>query len=262
MRDDPFFKDTPKKILDMDSQPMEFPVLYYDIRCITAIFTARMSSLRKLLPHSNLQPIAMWPGIGMLGISAFEYRDTSIGPYNEIAITVPVKFPPGFVVPGLAAISMMRRKVFPVYIHHLPVTTEIARKGGVYFFNYPKFLSDITFQDVGANLGVTLKEAGQLILKLSAKKLATRNSVHLKLHTYSMKGNVIMHSLVDGLAPLFGSVMMGNVAKLELGEHKISKELAGLDLSRIARSGFYAEGMMTKLYDPDQRWNADTFAII
>ena len=262
MRDAPFIKDTPRKTLDMDGQQVEFPILYYDLRCITSIFTAKTSRLNKLFPHPNFKPIEMWPGTGMLGITAFEYRDTSIGPYNEIAITIPVKFPPGFVFPGIAAISMMRRNVFPVYIHYLPVTTEIALKVGIYFWNYPKFLADITFQDQGEYLNVSLKENNRLILKMSAKKLAAKQSGRPQFHTYSLKDNIVMHALVDGWAPRLGTIMMGNVARLELGEHRISEELASLNLSKTAHSGQYTEEMMTKLHDPDQRWNVDTLAPI
>lgn len=260
MRDDPFFKDTPRRTFDMAGQTIEFPVLYYDLRFVTSIFTASTGRLKKLLPHPSFKPIEMWPGRAMLAITAFEYHDTSIGPYNEIAITIPVKFPPGFVFPGLAAISMMRKNVFPVYIHHLPVTTEIALKAGIHFWNYPKFLADIAFQDEGENLNVTLKENGGLILKMSAKKLPAQQSAAIKFHTYSIKEGVVMHALVDGRAPRLGAVMMGNVARLELGEHRISKELADLGLGKIARSGQYAEGVMTKLYDHDKRWNVDTLA--
>ena len=260
MRGSPFFKDAPRKTLDMAGQQIEFPILYYDLRCITSIFTAKTNRLKKFLPHPNFRPIEMWPGTSMLGITAFEYRDTSIGPYNEIAITIPVKFPPEFVFPGLTAISMIRKNVFPVYIHYLPVTTEIALKVGIYFWNYPKFLADITFQDKSENLEVTLKENDRLILKISARKLATKRSARLQFHTYSLKDSIVMHALVDGWAPRLGTVMMGNVARLELGEHRIGKELAELSLSSTARSGQYTEGMMTKLYDPDQRWNVDTLA--
>lgn len=169
MRDDPFFKDTQRKALDMEGESFEFPVLYYDFRMISGTFTAKTNKLKKLLPHLNFKPIEIFPGIGMVNIVAFEYRDTSIGSYNEIALSVPVKFPPRFVFPGLSAISMMRKKCFSTYIHHLPVTTEIARKGGVHFYNYPKFLSEITFQDQDEKLVVTLKEEDELILKMLAE---------------------------------------------------------------------------------------------
>ena len=142
------------------------------------------------------------------------------------------------------------------------MTTEIAVKVGVYFWNYPKFLAEITFQDQGDNLEVTLKEEGRLILKMFARKLAAKRASRIQFHTYSIKEDVVMHALADGLASRFGAVMMGNVARLELGEHRISNELAYLELSAAAHRGQYTEQMMTKLYDPDQKWNVNNLALI
>jgi len=262
MRDDPFFKDTPRKTLDMAGEPIEFPILYYDLRMIHAVFNVKNNAIKKLVPHSNYKPIEIWPGTGMLGITAFEYFDTSIGPYNEIAIAIPISFPPSFAFPGLAAISMMRKKLFHVYIHHLPVTTEIALKGGFYFWNYPKFLAEISFKDEGQNLEVILKEKGEMILKLKSRKLPLSRSSRLTFYTYSIKDRVVMRGLVEGWAPKIGETMLGSDAELELGNHRISKELAELNLTKRARGGMYAEGMMTKLYDPDIRWNVDTLGKI
>lgn len=258
MRDDPFFKDSPRNSLTVEGLTIEFPILYYDLRVIHAVFNAKTSVIKKLLPHSNYRPIEMWPGTGMLGITAFEYFDTSIGPYNEIAIAIPIRFPPSIAFPGLSAISMMRKKLFSVYIHHLPVTTDIALKGGIYFYNYPKFLAEIVFKDAGQNLEVTLKEKGEMILKLKSKKLPLNRSSKLTFYTYSIKDRVVMRGLIEGWAPKIGETMLRSDAELELGDHRISKELAELNLSKTAWSGIYAEGMMTKLYDPDIRWNVDT----
>jgi hypothetical protein len=262
MRDDPFFKDTPKKTLDMAGEPIEFPILYYDLRMIHVVFNVKNSAIKKLVPHSNYKPIEIWPGTGMLGITAFEYFDTSIGAYNEIAISIPIKFPPSLTFPRLTAISMMRKKLFSVYIHHLPVTTEIALKGGIYFWNHPKFLSEISFKDEGQNLEVILKEKGEMILKLKSRKLPLNRSSRLTFYTYSIKDRVVMRGLVEGRAPKIGETTLGSGAELELGNHRISKELAELNLSKRARVGMYAEGMMTKLYDPDIRWNVDTLGKI
>ncbi len=262
MRDHPFFKDTPRKSLDMAGQSLEFPVFYYDVRFIIAVFTAKTTALRRLLPHPKFKPIQIWPGIGMLGIAAFEYRDTSVGPYHEIAITIPIKFPPAFIMPGLSAIKMMRKNLFPVYIHHLPVTTEIALKFGIHFYNYPKFLAEITFQDREETLEVTLKEKDDLILKLLAKKPVLKRSAGFEFHTYSIKQNVVLRAQVEGWAPKLGSVKMGKIAELELGDHPISKEIGELDLSRTARTGLYSEGSMTKLQAPDQRWCGDTLELL
>jgi len=262
MRDHPFFKDTPRKTLDIEGEPIEFPIFYYDVRLIAAAFTVKVSELKRLLPHPKFKPIQIWPGTGMLEIAAFEYRDTSIGPYNELAIAIPIRFPPGLVVPGLSAMKMMRKKRFSVYVHHLPVTTQLALKLGVRFYNYPKFLADITFQDVDDNLEVTLREGGDLILKMRAQKLTPGKSRGFDVHTYSMKKDAVMHSLVEGWAPQLAAVMRGKVAELELGEHRISKELDDLDLSKTGRSGLYGDGAMIKLNHPDTRWCGDTLEVL
>jgi len=262
MRDDPFFRDTTLKTLDMDGESIDFPILYYDLRAITSVFTVKTNKLKNLLPHPNFKTIEIWPGTSMLAIAAFEYLDTSIGPYNEIGIVIPIKFPPGFSFPGFSALPMMFKNSFSVYIHHLPVTTDIAYQGGVYFYNYPKFISEIIFQDQDDNLEVTLKEKDEFILKIIAKKLTLKKSVRSESHTYSIKDNVVMHTIIEAYAPRFGMKMMGSMAELELGNHSISKELSELSLSKTARSGTYAEGMMMKLNDPDKRWDVETLEVI
>ena len=73
---------------------------------------------------------------------------------------------------------------------------------------------------------------------------------------------MVLHTQVEGWAPKFGSVKIGRIAELELGEHRISREIAELDLSRTARTGLYAEGAMTKLHAPDQRWCDDTLELL
>jgi hypothetical protein len=157
---------------------------------------------------------------------------------------------------------MIRTNVFHVYIHHLPVTSDIALKAGVHFWNYPKFLAEITFEDYGDNTEVILKEKDELIFKLFAKKLIAKQSAPLQIHTYSVREDEVMHALADGWVSQLGTVMMGNVAQLELGEHRIGKELVDLGIGETARSGQYIGGMITKLYEPDQLWNIDTLSPI
>ena len=258
MRGNDFFKDTPKKILDAKGQKIEFPALYYDFRFVNCVFIVKLSRLKRILPHPQFEPIQIWPGTGMLSIVAFEYRDTSIGPYNEVSISVPINFPPASFLGKYSAFSSMRKKTFPVYIHHLPVTTEIAKEGGIYFFNYPKFLARIDFQERDDFYEVTLQEENDLILKLLAKKLPLKRSESFEFHTFSLDEETIMHTLVEVYASKFGKKTLGRCGELELGSHRISEELKGLKLSKSAWSGFCGDGTMAKLYDPDRFWDKET----
>jgi hypothetical protein len=259
MRGDPFFKNTVKKTLYMEDQSGEFPFLVYDCRFIRTYFSVKTTRVKHLLPHSNFKPIETWPGTVMIGIGAFEYHDTDVGPYNEIGISVPIKFPPGFVLPFFTAFQMRRRGIIQTYIHHLPVTTEKAMSGGIhYFWNYPKFLGEITFQDRGENLEIVLREKGEMILKLNSTKPPLNQSKRFEMHTYSIKDNIVVHSLIEGWAPKFGFMMRGVISKLELGEHRISKELAELNIDKTPKAVGYAEGAMGKVHEPNKRWNVDT----
>ena len=244
MKDDDFFKDTPRKTLDMEGQSIEFPILYYDFRFMNCIFSVKIERLKQILPHENFSPIQIRPGIGMLSICAFEYHDTSIGPYNEVAISVPINFPPASYLGKHTALSTMRQNIFPVYIYQLPVTTEIARDGGVYFYNYPKFLAKIDFFDREDSTEITLREGDDLIF------------------TFSLGEKTIMHTLIEGRARKYGKNMLGRCGELELGSHKISEELKNLKMSKSAWRGLSGEGTMSKLHDPDQQRDKETLKIV
>ena len=95
---------------------------------------------------------------------------------------------------------------------------------------------------------------------MHAEKIPLKRSAQIEFHTYSINDNVVMHTLVEGKAPRYGVKMMGNKAKLELGNHRISQEIDELNLNKTSLSGQHAEGMMSKLYSPDQHWDINTLA--
>jgi hypothetical protein len=258
MRDNEFFKETPRKTYEIQGRKVEFPVFYYDFSAVTASFIVKASKLREMLPHPKFIPAEIWPGTGVLTISAYEYRDTDIGPYNEVAVSVPINFETADFLPPKSAISMLRRHKFTLYVHQLPVTTEEARLGGVYFYNYPKFLADITIENKGERIVTTLKEKDDLILKMSAKKLPLKKPGAVEYHTFSIKDNQILHTLIEGKAERIGYSMMGKFAEIELGDHAVAEELKELNLGQNSHSGQYAEGVMSKLHHPDKSWNVET----
>jgi hypothetical protein len=258
MRDDDFFKDTQRNAREMKGLSCEFPVLYYDFRFVNCIFTVKMDRLKHILPHTQFLPIQIWPGTGMLAVTAFEYRDTSIGPYNEVAISVPLNFPPATFVGKNSALTMLRKHIYPLYIYHLPVTTEMARDVGVYFYNYPKFLAEIEFHERQDGIEVALREENDLILKMSTKRLALNKSAPIESHTFSLGEKTVMHTLIEGRAAKFGQKILGKCGELELGSHHISDELRKLEMSTSSWIGFSAENAMSKLNHPNQQWELDS----
>jgi len=71
-------------------------ILYHDVSAAVGVFTAPTLKLKELLPTSRLIPAEIYPGKGLLGFLAADYRDTTIGPYKEFIIMVPVRYQPRF----------------------------------------------------------------------------------------------------------------------------------------------------------------------
>ena len=252
-RDMRFFKNVMQIDADFSGEPAKIPVFYYDATALTGIFCARMSVLKRLMPKKTYFPCSVFPGIGAIAITCFQYRDTDIRPYNEISISIPITYRHRSCVPGAALISALRENEFHVFIHHLPVTTKIALDGGVVVYNFPKFLSTIDFEEKDGQTIVTLAENGDLILRMTATKIPTPASKTLRYVTYPVKDDCAQHTDVLMFAKKFGKSFNPKHLRLELGEnHAIAKELGGALLRRRPIMYQYAPECQAILYGPNR----------
>lgn len=225
------FKGIKQWEFDQAGRNFKLPVFYYDNTSITAIYTASTSKVKKLLPHPAMSPIEMLPGRSMVAFTAFEYRKTDIDPYNEFSIAFLTTFAKSQ-VPGLTALWQLARRCFTAYVWKLPVTTEIARFGGVELYGYPKFLADITFERGGEGIECRLYEKGEKILALKGKILPTARGKITRFITYSVLDGIPLTAnvVVDPLE--FAQSRDSQSAILELGaKHAIAEALSEIDLS-------------------------------
>jgi hypothetical protein len=247
-----FFADVVQVDTEFNGEPAKIPVFYYHATAMTAIFCARMSVLKGLMPKQTYFPCPALPGVGVVAITCFEYHDTDIRPYNELSISIPMTYRRRSYVPGAALLSSLRANEFHVFIHHLPVTTKIALDGGVVVYNYPKFLSTIQFEEANGQTTVTLAEGDEVILRLTAPKIPTSTSKVLRYVTYPVKGARAQHADVLMNAKRFGMNVLPKHVQLELGEnHPIARELSRAILWRRPILYQYMPECQTILYPPN-----------
>ena len=252
-RDMSFFKNVYQVDGDFGGEPAKIPVFYYDGTTITGIFPAKMSALKKFMPKSTYHPAPLFPGVGAVAVTCFEYRDTDIRPYNEISISIPITYGSPSLVPAANLLSGLMKNEFNVHIHHLPVTTQIALDGGVNVYNYPKFLSTIEFAEQGGDITVTLAQDGDLILRVIAKKIPARDAKTYRYVTYPVKDDCAQHADVLVNAKQFGQTIAPNSLRIELGEsHPIAGELKGALLAKSALIHQYAPEFQAILYGPSR----------
>ncbi len=230
MRRSPFFEGVTQSEVTIAGQAAKVPIFYYDGTAMQAVFAARLGALRRLMPDPRFCPARLAPGLGAVAITCFEYRDTDIGPYNELAISV-VLNEPWFLpnLPGMALISSLRRRQLHAWVHHLPVTTEIARAGGVDFYNYPKFIAGIDFDESEERRTCRLSEGAEHILTLSGRRIAAPRSEQFQLFSHLWMDRQPQGSEFKINASQMGVSLSPAAATLQLGErHPIARELAGL----------------------------------
>jgi hypothetical protein len=159
-----------------------------------------------------------------------EFRDCDLGPYNEVSISVPFTLDKASAMfTGLLNKGPEEPKV---YIHHLPVTTEIALAAGVEFAGYPKFLASIEFKREANWIICRLTEGERHILTLAGRKIDVRDAPRSRMHVFTVRNERLLRSeLISSERGLAVSRNSSNL-RLELGDHPIAEELGGLDIGR------------------------------
>jgi len=128
--DEDFFdwKGPTEKGVDIGSAVVDLPIMYYRDDSFMGMFPAAYEPVRTLLPSRDLYPVTLPDGRATVGIFAFNYLETGIGPYGEIGVAIPCTH--GHQAPALVPLLLESR--YPGwggFVLHLPVTSLVARDG-------------------------------------------------------------------------------------------------------------------------------------
>lgn len=253
MRASPFFEGVRQIGLKLDSHEVKLPIFYYDGSAMTGMFPARLSVLRGFLPDPRFKPARIAPGVGLMTITCFEYVDTDIGPYNELAIAIPLNVPyhrPN--LPLRALVDAQRTGQLHAFVHHLPVTTEIALVSGKRLWNYPKFVAEIEFSEIGGQRSCRLAEGREHILTMTSDRIRTSGASSNQVFSHLWHERQPQCSEFKLRSTAGGQTARRGTAQLELGrEHPISLELRKALLSTKSLAAQWSEGLEGILYGPE-----------
>lgn len=163
----------------------------------------------------------------------YEYRDTSVGVYNEVGTAIFAVRPGERPRLGLADLARApARRTIGMYVVDLPVTTALACAAGRELWGYPKFVTAIDFHLDRRELRSTVRDpAGAGDVCTLAGRLGLGVPVPpLSLMTYTVLDGVLLRTHVDvrgrGWARAAGTV------RLTLGgsAHPMASRLRALGL--------------------------------
>jgi len=197
-KDRVLFKPVEIKKVIIDDKEIELPIRYYDDNAMIGIFTAATNKISRVLPTKRFRPVEILPSISLVSLVGLCHHDTSIGPFDELDIGIPVFFDTKFVFPFFSALTYSKNVNFGTYMYRLFVSDEKALTAGIKVWNYPKVIADISFEDTPLYRIMKVSKDAKKIIKFTiAKKVKPKEEYSAVFNIFSIKDNRILKSLVD-----------------------------------------------------------------
>ncbi|GAM30571.1 hypothetical protein P23_1074 [Acinetobacter calcoaceticus] len=244
------FKGISQSLIDVGGHSCTLPLFYTGGTATAGVFPARLSNLRAKSPGSEICPAEIFPRVGAVVVIAFEF-ETTIGPVNEVCVAVPLKS--SKILPD--SVSMLKGLLqgqIPVWIWHLPVSTEIADIFGRTTWGFPKIHADIPIIFKENMHFCHLSYEGEPILTLQGNvpdgkfnyQICMKNHLwqndHLQTADHLFDFNQIGFSLRPGALTL----------EL-LSDHLIATDLRDVLLSKRSIAALRASELQAILFEPD-----------
>ncbi|QUY58103.1 acetoacetate decarboxylase (ADC) [Chryseobacterium arthrosphaerae] len=233
------------------------PNFYYSNSSITAIYTADMKTLKKLIPkevRDVVNPISITPGRGLIAITAYAYHYCDNDSYNELSISIITTKPNSGNWGVFSLMGELKNKNLWGYVLKLPVDTELARVRGVVGYNLPKWLIPIDYNNTGNSMTFSFyDQSGKMDFSIRGKKLdiaetkpdITRSNF-INLDT---KGK-LTHGYTDVRALKKVSSKKKGDVQLSLTDGPLSAFIKSLDLGKLMRYNYQPE-FQAALYTPE-----------
>jgi hypothetical protein len=232
---DPFFS------VPVDRKPysggeIDVPIRYYDGSNVFAVFAADPAAVDDKLAGTGLIPALRIGRRPLVALSIYEYRQTSIGPYNEVGLAILV-YPERFrrsrsVLGWRDVLRRPDRRDQGVYITDLPVTTPDACAAGCEIWGFPKFVAPISFDLGGGHFSSTVEDTtdGSTIMEFSGAAKPTVKIPPLPLVCYSEVEGKSVRSSIDVRNGMRAHVPGGIRLKAGRSRHRMANNLRDLGL--------------------------------
>jgi hypothetical protein len=200
-----------------DGTDVALPIRYIDDRCLAATFLTDLDRATQVLEGTGLQPVPQEDGKAVVLYLTWEYRQTDIGPYNEIALTI---------------LSVAKDDPAPaIYVADLPVTTEVANRAGQEIWGYNKFVTSIEVNGDGKEFSSILHDPqGGLIASLQGTRNGSVPVAPTDIYSFSLLEQQVIRTLVQVPTPWHASGGEGFLMTVGDSDHRMANNLRTLGL--------------------------------
>lgn len=228
---DPFYQ-YPRNTVKTSQGDVEMPIMYYDSSQVMTFFWVDLERAKSLI-QDGLE-VVDFGGKALVGISFYEYRETSIGSYNEVGVAITC-VPTGVKQPKYPLLALMKdvdKSKMGHNVIDLPVTTPAACAAGKEIWGLPKFVGGIDFELSKQDFSGVVHdpEGTDTIVKLEGRFGLGVPCPIIDLILYSNYNNEMLRALVNIRAK--GKISLPGSVKVTVGNsgHIMAQRLRALGL--------------------------------
>lgn len=231
------FLERPRTVVHTSAGDLELPVLYRDASVVVAFFRVELRRAAEVLAGKPFAPVRFAGGSGLAALAAYDYRDTSIGPYREVASGIAV-VPQGVQAPALPLLHLVRERAHEDvgwYVLDIPVTTALADAGGRELYGFPKFTTRIDAElrggEVRACVQAPLGEEPIVRLEGGAGPGVALGAMDLVC--YTVRDGAVCRALVEARGRMHTGLGRGLTLRVGGANHPMAERLARLGLDGV-----------------------------
>ncbi len=233
MAHDPFF-EVPRTRLKTSLGDVELPGLYRDASAVVAFFRVDPGRAAEALAGTLLAPARFVRATAIAALAAYDYRDSSVGPYREVALALAV-VPRHVAAPVLSVLHLFRETAHRDvgwHVLHMPVTTEIAEVAGRELYGFPKFVTGIAVEPAPDALRVVVQAPSgeEPILTLEGKLGPALALGAMDLVLYTVRSGELLRTVVEARGRMQTGFGRGLTLRTGGASHPMVERLKALGL--------------------------------
>lgn len=234
-------------------QEVELPIHYKNWEFTMATWTVPVAQIEKFLPK-KLKPILFSPGKALISFGTLEYPNvSSLKPYNEFLISIPVQYKPKWNIPFLPLFwnpFFTNENIYnkgSSFIYYLPVTTEESYKAGSEIWGFPKVHRQMKLNETQTWKKCDLINGNEVEMTLEIKKHSVcKQKRSFEYGSWTEKNNTLLRTLIPAKGN-YGVKVFGADAKITFKNGKIAEEMKKLTLSSKPVQTFIAQNIESDL---------------
>jgi Acetoacetate decarboxylase (ADC) len=233
-----FFFDVPRTSVMTTEGRVDLPMFFYDMSARFLNYFVDHGRAARLLEGTGLEPVRFFNGKAMVNLAFMQYREVSIGGYDEVFVTI-MCYPKMLPAPRLPFTNMLKSSgagwTIGGYVLEMPVTIPWARVAGREIWGYPKFETQIPNRLAGRHFefGVLDPETREPLLRVSGEETPGLKMPGVDMVSFGNHDGKILRTVTETDGLLKNCKVRDLRVEVSGGDHRLARNVRDLGLAEI-----------------------------